>query len=360
MVNLNLQNRKYIMKVLTVRNVNEALYAGLDLISRFGIETGSRNGRTLEVQEPVAMVYKKPYEKVLINHVRDANPFFHMFEALWILAGRQDVAFLNEFNKQMVNYSDNGETFNAPYGHRLRTSFGFDQIHAAITTLKEEPLSRQVVMQIWDTDDMLKDTKDKACNMQVVFKIRVNNTLDMTIYNRSNDLLWGMCGANAVQFAMLQEYVAAHLNMAIGTYTQITNSLHVYLDGVAGDLLNALAKPETNINTRCYENQVPYCHVLQNDDIKYFDADLKEMFKQYDEGGVGSIDTAFNWRSRYFNEIVIPMLNVWTTKQLTHSLGARSQTAYIVPADWRTACYEWLNNRIVKVVNFKTEKGKNR
>ena len=52
----------------------------------------------------------------------------------------------------------------------------------------------------------------------------------MTVCNRSNDLIWGCCGANAVHMSYLQEYVASMVNVKVGTYTQFTQNLHAYKD----------------------------------------------------------------------------------------------------------------------------------
>ena len=41
-------------------------------------------------------------------------------------------------------------------------------------------------------------------------------------------MLWGAYGANAVHMSVLQEYVATALNVSIGTYTQMSDSLHIY------------------------------------------------------------------------------------------------------------------------------------
>ena len=54
----------------------------------------------------------------------------------------------------------------------------------------------------------------------------------MTVCNRSNDMLWGAYGANAVHMSMLQEYLASRLEIAVGEYTQISDSFHVYQNDV--------------------------------------------------------------------------------------------------------------------------------
>jgi hypothetical protein len=70
------------------KNVNELWARGLHTLKTFGIESDSRAGRVLVMQTPVTSVYRNPCERVLMDPLRDANPFFHLMESLWMLAGR--------------------------------------------------------------------------------------------------------------------------------------------------------------------------------------------------------------------------------------------------------------------------------
>ena len=82
------------MHVIRARNVQEALVVGLQDLRRYGVERESRNGPVVVFPEPVTTVCERPEERVLFHCERDANPFFHLFEALWMLAGRNDLAYL--------------------------------------------------------------------------------------------------------------------------------------------------------------------------------------------------------------------------------------------------------------------------
>ena len=73
---------------LRVRNVNEALPVALQMIQAYGQPAESRGMHTLRVPGPVYTIYERPEERVLFDAVRDANPFFHLIESLWILGGR--------------------------------------------------------------------------------------------------------------------------------------------------------------------------------------------------------------------------------------------------------------------------------
>jgi len=337
------------MKVINARNVNEALQLGVNYIFQEGVTVNSRNGMTLEAPTPVATVYQKPNERVLIDPVRDANPFFHFFESLWILAGRKDVEFLTEFNKQMALYSDDGEEFNAPYGYRMRNGVNIDndQILNVISILNEDKDSRQAVIQIWDEADLYKKTKDKACNMSVVFKIRKDNKLHITVYNRSNDMLWGAYGANVVQFSMLQEYVAAALDRKIGTYTQVSNSYHVYLTGKGGELTQKMKERHFNrgIIFDPYTTDEMVNMSIDPYDFEAFDHDLRLFFDSYDEDRLEAcLDKTYN--SPYFTMLVLPMLRTFRTHKLIGPGEALRQLDSIGSDDWAIACEQWLRNRI--------------
>lgn len=149
---------------ITARNVNQAFS---DIFWR--LKTGryepeqTRNGPALVIPEPVITTYLYPQERVLFHKGRDANPIFHCLEAIWMLAGRRDVAFLQMFNSKIGQYSDDGKLFNAAYGYRWRKHFGFDQLESVIQILRKDPKTRQAVIQMWDQDDLVKKTKDKAC-----------------------------------------------------------------------------------------------------------------------------------------------------------------------------------------------------
>ena len=217
--------------LIKARNVNKIFPVGIMYLNKEGELRDSRNGPTLEIMEPAMVTYQFSDERVLFSPERDANPFFHLFESLWMLAGRADVAFLDQYNKGMSQYSDDGITFNAPYGYRLRHEFGYDQLHVVIQKLRKNPDDRRIVLQIHDPVDTIQrgDSKDHACNLVITPRVR-NWKLDWTVFNRSNDYVFGMTGANVVHMSIIHEYVARMAGYEVGSYTQISNCLHAYTE----------------------------------------------------------------------------------------------------------------------------------
>ncbi|MCR8997982.1 hypothetical protein Q6A64_08305, partial [Helicobacter pylori] len=73
-------------------------------------------GKRIKEIRPVMIEFKNPIRRTTFLKGRNINPFFQVAESLWILAGRSDVGFLLDYNKNMGQFSDDGVFFNAPYG----------------------------------------------------------------------------------------------------------------------------------------------------------------------------------------------------------------------------------------------------
>ena len=330
------------MYVIHATGVNDALQKGIELIKTSGKPIDSRNGMTIEVDAPVCISYINPRDRVMLNQVRDANPFFHLMESIWILGGRRDVEFLSYFNSRKGNYSDDGVTFNAAYGYRMRHRFGLDQVATVIDLLKVDRNTRQAIIQIWDPTDLVSATLDKACNTQLIFRVRADGRLDMTVYNRSNDMLWGAMGANMVQFSMLHEYVAAHTDIKIGTYHHITNALHIYTDGPGGELWDKVKHIYTSLS---YPNEL-YNIRMNPKEMVLFDNDITTMFNIMDvTKNPGRCVTAL-YESDYFKDLIDPMLYVYYTYKESGAKIALSKVYKIKSSDWQMAASGWLRQRV--------------
>lgn len=304
-----------------------------DLINR--CET--RNGTVLKAHEAVTVKYANPLNRVLLNANRDANPFFHVYESLWMLAGCNSVKPLHWFVRRMADFSDNGTTFNGAYGHRWRIADN-DQLTIIIDHLNKNPNSRRAVLQMWNVyDDLLKvDTsKDVCCNTHAYFSINQRtDTLCMTVCNRSNDAIWGCLGANAVHFSFLQEYIALALRKNVGMYTHFTNDLHVYE--------NLWKTKEYNKHQTYFYNQEPAIeHIPLYTDRGDFDEDLQDIEK-----------IPFSNKNKYrassspfLRLVASPMFEAYWFYRQGDFRNALNRCNSIRASDWRIACLAWLNRR---------------
>jgi thymidylate synthase len=216
---------------LHARNVHQILPEAIRLLKQDGILRSSRNGDVLVAPYPVTSEYDFSNERVVFWPERDANPWLHLYEALFMIAGRNDIAPLMRFSKNFANYSDDGRTQPGAYGYRWRRAFNRDQLPIIARRLRENPDDRRCVLQMWhSTFDLDTLSKDVPCNLVVTFQRDFNGHLDMTVFCRSNDIIWGCFGANVVHFSMLQEYMSAWIGCPIGIYRQVSVNWHAYLE----------------------------------------------------------------------------------------------------------------------------------
>lgn len=313
------------MLSLKYRNCNDAFPVTMMYLREQGVALPSRNGPVLEYPEPVSIMYSDPTERVLFSPERNINPFLHFFEPLWILAGQNDVAFMKRLVDKFDSYSDNGVTYAAAYGDRMRNSD--DQIAEAIARLKKNPDDRRVVLQIRRPNDMFYDGKDTACNLCVALKIR-NGKLNAHVFNRSNDAVWGgpAGGANYPQFTVLLEYIAGHVGCEVGVYHQTTDSMHVYTENPQWEKLK-------NLDIAVYD---PYAvgavtpHPMM-DQPDLFDIDLFDFFLR---------DKRSDFESRYFNNVVAPMWVSFTAWK--DSKSGEDQALRVKATDWQMATVNWI------------------
>jgi len=203
-----------------------AAQALLDGTSREG-----RGGRTLELLH-VGLSLSSPINRWVSARTPPINPAFSLVEAVWILAGRRDSALPTFWNPALPRYAGAGSEFHGAYGWRLRNQFGLDQIDRAVSALRSNPDTRQVVLQIWDprvdfpTTAGVPSAPDIPCNISSFLKIR-GDRLEWLQVMRSNDVFLGT-PHNIVQFTILQEIIAGRLGIAVGSYDVAIDSLHVY------------------------------------------------------------------------------------------------------------------------------------
>jgi thymidylate synthase len=218
-----------------------------------GKELSPRGKKIYEIR-PIMTQFTDPTNRVTFNPGRTVNPFFQLAESFWILSGRSDVEWLLTYNRNMGQFSDNGKHFNAPYGERLRywnkndaNEFIYnpiDQLYDAYMKIRNDLDTRQAYTTIYNPefDNGSVETVDRPCNLGIDFKVR-DNKLDVMVPNRSNDLHWGMFGANLAQFTTIQEFMASALGVEIGTYTVASNSLHIYVDEYGSKITDMMLNP---------------------------------------------------------------------------------------------------------------------
>lgn len=127
---------------------------------------------------------------------------------------------------------------NYTYGSRMRSWFGIDQIKNATAKLIREPISRAVVISLWDS---LKDLTigGSPCLNHIWFRI-TDNKLHMTCVFRSHDMFEGypenLFGLRVLQEEIRREVVQGleekgkPMDIKLGDLCILSQSAHVYED----------------------------------------------------------------------------------------------------------------------------------
>lgn len=214
-----------------------------------------------------------PRNRVTFNRI--INPAFAWVEVLWIMAGGNNVEYLAWWNKRMRDYANKDGHLHGAYGARLGNHHLWEtsiwdsesgeeppyllpkdvrkvlysksglacehpQLMHAYSTLHQKPISRQVVLQIWqDWLDMPNGYHEQApdipCNLTSHLLLRQPqhignfglNKLEWLQIMRSNDAIWGW-PYNIIQWTFIQEIVAGWLGVEPGTFVLLSDSYHVY------------------------------------------------------------------------------------------------------------------------------------
>ena len=314
-----------------VNNAPEALSEVMWKLRTEYHEELSRNGMVRVCPHPFFLQIEEPMQRVIFDPVRDANPFFHLMEAIWMLGGHNEVSFPMFFNRKYESYAEINGKVHGAYGHRWRKHFGVDQIERVIYLLNKEPNTRRAVLGMWDPhDDLDAQKNDLPCNTHIYFRL-TSEGLSMTVCNRSNDVIWGMLGANVVHFTMLQELIATATGSEVGTYQVFTNNLHFYPDLYKNSekLWNTTA-PVDYYNVYPLD-PLPLLHGEET--IWDFLTDCEEFPHNHE-----------TLRTRWFRNVAMPMFQAWFQRKSGVGDGL-AKCDQIEARDWRMACTLWIRRR---------------
>jgi thymidylate synthase len=328
-------------------------------------KSSSRVGDVWYIMDPVILTYQRPKSRVLLNIERDANPFFHLFEALWMLSGRNLIRPLQHFSSKIGDFcSDDGFTANGAYGHRWRhgtvdyqSGDQVDQIEHLIKHMRAFPETRRAVLQMWNTqDDLMRVdgkshpdavySKDVCCNTSAMFsigrsKFGRDRVLDMTVTNRSNDLILGCLGANYVHFSILQEYIATALGIGVGVYNQMSNNLHVYTTSNGGFHPERWLKGKPEHIPE--ESPMPLFHNKEQFDNAV--DKIVDLFTGPNLPTGTQLTNSVGSCPGLIDSVVIPMLFAYLNHKDRLYTSALLSCEMIEHEQWRVAARQWITTR---------------
>ena len=181
-----------------------------------------------------------------------------IYELLWFLKGDTNIDYLKKNGVKIWDAwaAANGD-LGPVYGHQWRNwnSDGIDQIKEVISTLKNNPNSRRMLVTAWnpgvlpDTsisfEENVKQGKAALPPCHAFFQFYVHdNKLSCQLYQRSADIFLGV-PFNIASYALLTEMVAHVCGYKAGDFVHTFGDAHIYNNHLDQLNLQSSREPKT-------------------------------------------------------------------------------------------------------------------
>lgn len=169
----------------------------------------------IPVTEPGVNFFSHPTHRVV--PIR-----FVLAEMCAILAGRNDIAVMESYNKGIRKYSNDGITLGASYGEKLE-----GQLAAVLLKLQKDLRTRQAVCSILQKFEVVNMALTHIpCNVFLQFFVR-DEKVHLIVTSRSSDFVTGF-SIDTIHWQLLLMYMANSLSLSCGNVYYNIGSLHVY------------------------------------------------------------------------------------------------------------------------------------
>jgi len=167
------------------------------------------------------MVIKDSSDSIATDMNRNVNVKLASAEALQLMGGFSDPEVMGNIAPNTRQFRTGG-VFNGAYGPRIRP-----QLEKATERLRIDGGTRQAVVTVWDPlYDQQDGIKDIPCTVSYNWHIR-DDKLHQTTHMRSNDIWWGWT-YDLPMHASLLHTMAHILDVGVGDYVHVVDSLHIY------------------------------------------------------------------------------------------------------------------------------------
>ncbi len=177
-------------------------------------------------------------------------------ELLWFLKGATNINDgLKEYTPIWNAWADEDGELGPIYGYQWRKWEKFvwdedikayrkehiDQIKAAIDMIKNNPISRRIIVSAWNVADIDKMALP-PCHTLFQFYV-IGNRLDCQLYQRSADIALGV-PFNIASYALLMTMVAQECGLTPGIFVHTLGDAHIYLNHIEGLKLQLSRTPK--------------------------------------------------------------------------------------------------------------------
>lgn len=171
----------------------------------------------------VSFTIVNPNENIIGTDWRKWDKSYADLEYDWYKTGNRNPEMVEKRAKIWSQIKDDAGYVNSNYGNWWQRNMQYSRM---LMLLAKNPETRRAVLVHYDVDEIDNYQKDTPCNIVLNFHVD-HNKLNMTIFARSIDLVYGFCN-DQYCFSRLQMDTAKMLGLELGTSHYFITDLHIY------------------------------------------------------------------------------------------------------------------------------------
>ena len=168
-----------------------------------------------------------------------------IYELIWFINGGTNINYLNENDVSIWDeWADKNGELGPIYGAQWRNwnNDGIDQLNDVISSLKENPSSRRMIVTAWNPNiipntkktfsENIKEGKAALPPCHAFFQFYVaDNKLSCQMYQRSADVFLGV-PFNIASYSLLTFMIAQVCELEVGEFIHTLGDAHIYLNHI--------------------------------------------------------------------------------------------------------------------------------
>ena len=209
------------------KNLNNSFYWVVNDVLNNGTDVNSRGSKQKELCFYKTII-EDPTDLCINYPARKFNPNYGFTEWIWYLSQVPSTNNIGKMAKIWDMIKDENGECESNYGSYM---FPTEQWSWVVNELKNDPDSRRATIAINQPYHKNKNQKDIPCTQYVQFFIR-HGHLNMGVYMRSNDVIFGFCN-DIFTFGLFHQLMRNDLrehypDLQLGDYHHNAGSMHIY------------------------------------------------------------------------------------------------------------------------------------
>jgi dihydrofolate reductase / thymidylate synthase len=252
----NKEELKYleVMTDILENGIERSDRTGIGTISQFGITLKYDLKSTFPVSTTKKIFVRAVFEELMMYLRGQTDNKILNDKKIHIWDGNTSREFLNKRGLTEYAEGDMGETYGFNFRHfggdyqgcksQHNSKNGFDQLKYVINTIKNDPTSRRIIINLWNPKTTHKAALPSCLCMYQFYVDTVHNLLHLQIYIRSSDYFlannWNTC-TGAFFVHMICSLIG--IDLSPGTLTVVCGDAHIYKTHVSQVRENLKRKP---------------------------------------------------------------------------------------------------------------------